>query len=141
VFALDEYKELTNNSIAKLDAKFLSFYGLTALIFLAVFVGQYFYGSFSETIYYYLAVSMFFSAFFISKLITVIFEFFYKNNHASLLFLTSLPRLSLFLLAFVFFKNTVHEDMNKNLVLIAICLFFSLTLFEAILKLKLFSRI
>jgi hypothetical protein len=141
VFALDEYKELTNNSIAKLDAKFLSFYGLTALIFLAVFVGQYFYGSFSETIYYYLAVSMFFSAFFISKLITVIFEFFYKNNHASLLFLTSLPRLSLFLLAFVFFKNTVHEEMNKNLVLIAICLFFSLTLFEAILKLKLFSRI
>lgn len=141
MFALDEYKELTNNSIAKLDAKFLSFYGLTALIFLAVFVGQYFYGSFSETIYYYLAVSMFFSAFFISKLITVIFEFFYKNNHASLLFLTSLPRLSLFLLAFVFFKNTVHEEMNKNLVLIAICLFFSLTLFEAILKLKLFSRI
>jgi hypothetical protein len=141
VFALDEYKELTNNSIAKLDAKFLSFYGLTALIFLAVFVGQYFYGSFAEIIYYYLAVSMFFSAFFISKLITVIFEFFYKNNHASLLFLTSLPRLSLFLLAFVFFKNTVHEDMNKNLVLIAICLFFSLTLFEAILKLKLFSRI
>jgi hypothetical protein len=141
VFALDEYKELTNNSIAKLDAKFLSFYGLTALIFLAVFVGQYFYGSFAEIIYYYLAVSMFFSAFFISKLITVIFEFFYKNNHASLLFLTSLPRLSLFLLAFVFFKNTVHEEMNKNLVLIAICLFFSLTLFEAILKLKLFSRI
>lgn len=141
MFALDEYKELTNNSIAKLDAKFLSFYGLTALIFLAVFVGQYFYGSFAEIIYYYLAVSMFFSAFFISKLITVIFEFFYKNNHASLLFLTSLPRLSLFLLAFVFFKNTVHEDMNKNLVLIAICLFFSLTLFEAILKLKLFSRI
>jgi hypothetical protein len=141
VFALVEYKELTNNSIAKLDAKFLSFYGLTALIFLAVFVGQYFYGSFSETIYYYLAVSMFFSAFFISKLITVIFEFFYKNNHASLLFLTSLPRLCLFLLAFVFFKNTVHEEMNKNLVLIAICLFFSLTLFEAILKLKLFSRI
>ncbi|MEY4790062.1 MAG: hypothetical protein RLZ61_2280 [Planctomycetota bacterium] len=141
MFALDEYKELTNNSIAKLDAKFLSFYGLTALIFLAVFVGQYFYGSFAEIIYYYLAVSMFFSAFFISKLITVIFEFFYKNNHASLLFLTSLPRLSLFLLAFVFFKNTVHEEMNKNLVLIAICLFFSLTLFEAILKLKLFSRI
>ena len=141
MFALDEYKELTNNSIAKLDAKFLSFYVSTALIFLAVFVGQYFYGSFAEIIYYYLAVSMFFSAFFISKLITVIFEFFYKNNHASLLFLTSLPRLSLFLLAFVFFKNTVHEEMNKNLVLIAICLFFSLTLFEAILKLKLFSRI
>lgn len=141
MFALDEYKELTNNSIAKLDAKFLSFYGSTALIFLAVFVGQYFYGYFAETIYYYLAVSMFFSAFFISKLITIIFEFFYKNNHASLLFLTSLPRLSLFLLAFVFFKNTVHEEMNKNLVLIAICLFFSLTLFEAILKLKLFSRI
>ena len=106
MFALDEYKELTNNSIAKLDAKFLSFYGLTALIFLAVFVGQYFYGSFAEIIYYYLAVSMFFSAFFISKLITVIFEFFYKNNHASLLFLTSLPRLSLFLLAFVCVPST-----------------------------------
>lgn len=141
MLALTENKDLTNNAIGKLDAKFLSFYGFIALIFLAVFVSQYVYSSFEEHVYYYLAVSMFFSAFFISKLITVIFEFFYKNNHASLLFLTSLPRLSLFLLAFVFFKNTLHEEMNKNLVLIAICLFFFFILLEAILKLKLFSRI
>ena len=141
MLTLTENKELTNNAIGKLDAQFLCFYGLTALIFLAVFVGQYFYSSFEENVYYYLAVSMFILAFFISKLITVIFEFFNNNNHATLLFLTSLPRLCLFLLAFVFFKNTVQEEMCKNLVLIAICLFFFFILLEAILKLKLFSRI
>ena len=43
--------------------------------------------------------------------------------------------------AFVFFKNTVQEEMCKNLVLIAICVFFFFILLEAILKLKLFSRI
>ncbi len=132
---------LNDGAIAKLDKRFLGFYGLIALVFLAVFIGQYMNGYEGTEIYYFLALSMFFWAFFISKLITVLFEFFYKDNHSSVLFLTSLPRLSLFLLAFVFFKNTVHEEMNRQLVLIAICVFFFFTLLEAILKLKLFSRI
>ena len=138
---LVEKNVLNEGAIAKIDKRFMGFYGLIAVIFLAVFVGQYMNGFEGTEIYYYLAVSMFFWAFFISKLITVLFEHFYKDNHASVLFLTSLPRLSLFLLAFVFFKNTVHEEMNRHLVLIAICVFFFFTLLEAILKLKLFSRI
>ncbi len=141
VNVLTDKKTVANKAIAKIDFRFLSFYGFMSVIFLAIFISLFFNEFFEIQNYYYLAISMFFSAFFISKLITVFFEFFYKNNHASLLFLTSLPRLSLFLLAFVFFKNTVHEEMNRHLVLIAICLFFFFTLLEAILKLKLFSRI
>lgn len=128
-------------AIAKFNKCFLGFYGLIAIVFLAVFVGLHINEFKGTEIYYYLAVSMFFWAFFISKLITVLFEHFYRDNHASVLFLTSLPRLSSFLLAFVFFKNTVHEEMNRYLVLIAICVFFFFTMLEAILKLKLFSRI
>lgn len=141
VSVLPDKNKLIKSAVSKLDRQFLGFYGLSALVFFAVFVGQYLYGSFAEHVFYYLALSMFFSAFFISKLITVLFELFYKDNHATVLFLTTLPRLFLFLLAFVFFKNTVHEEMNKNLILIAICVFFFLALSEAILKLKLFSRI
>ncbi len=137
---LTEKDALTNGAIAKLDKQILAFYGVTSLVFLAVFIGLSLNEGIKEHLYYYLAISMFFWAFFFSKLITFIFEFFYKNNNASLLFLTSLPRLLLFLLAFVFFKNTVQEEMNKHLVLIAICLFFFLAMFESILKLKLFSR-
>lgn len=140
VHVLTDLNALTNGSIAKLDKQILAFYGVTSLVFLAVFIGLSLNEGIEEHFYYYLAISMFFGAFFFSKLITFIYEFFYKNNNASLLFLTSLPRLLLFLLAFVFFKNTVHEEMSKHLVLIAICLFFFLALFESILKLKLFSR-
>lgn len=137
---LTEKNALINDLTAKLDKQILAFYGVTSLVFLAVFVGLSLNEGIKENNYYYLAISMFFCAFFFSKLITFIFEYFYKNNNASLLFLTSLPRLFFFLLAFVFFKNTVHEEMNKHLVLVAICLFFLLVLFESILKLKLFSR-
>lgn len=140
VHVLTELNAITNGSIAKLDKQILAFYGLTSLIFLAVFVGLSLNEGIKENNYYYLAISMFFGAFFFSKLITFIFEYFFKNNNASLLFLTSLPRLFFFLLAFVFFKNTVHEELNRHFVLIAICLFFFLALFESILKLKLFSR-
>jgi len=141
VHVLIEKKALFDDAVAKFDKRFLAFYGFLALFFLALFVSQCLNGLIGTQIYYYLAVSMFFGAFFISKLITFLFEFFYKNNHTSLLFLTSLPRLSLFLLAFVFFKNTLDEEMNRHLVLIAVCVFFFFTLLEAILKLKLFSRI
>lgn len=137
---MTEKNALINDPTAKLDKQILAFYGVTSLVFLAVFVGLSLNHGIKENNYYYLATSMFFGAFFFSKLITFIFEYFYKNNNASLLFLSSLPRLFFFLLAFVFFKNTVHEEMNKHLVLIAICLFFFLALFESILKLKLFSR-
>lgn len=140
MLVLTEKNALTNGAIAKLDKQILAFYGMTSLVFFAVFIGLYLNEGIKEHIYYYLAISMFFGAFFFSKLITFIFEYFYKNNIASLLFLTSLPRLFFFLLAFVFFKNILHERMNKHLVLIAICLFFFLVLFESILKLKLFSR-
>ena len=140
VHVLTEKDAPTHGAIAKLDKQILAFYGFISLVFLAVFVGFFFNEGIKEHLYYYLAISMFFGAFFFSKLITFIFEYFYKNNNASLLFLTTLPRLFFFLLAFVFFKNTVHEEMNKHLVLIAICLFFFLALFESILKLKLFSR-
>ena len=138
---LTEKNALTNDAIAKLDKQILAFYGVTSLVSLAVFIGLSLNEGIKEHFYYYLAISMFFGAFFFSKLITFIYEFFYKNNNASLLFVTSLPRLLFFLLAFVFFKNTLHEEMSKHLVLIAICLFFFLALFESILKLKLFSRI
>ena len=140
VHVLTEKNALTNGAIAKLDKQILAFYGMTSLVFLAVFVGLSLNEGIKEHFYYYLAISMFFGAFFFSKLLTFIFEYFYKNNNSSLLFLATLPRLLLFLLAFVFFKNTVHEEMNKHLVLIAICLFFFLAMFESILKLKLFSR-
>jgi len=140
VHVLTEKNALTNGAIAKLDKQILAFYGMTSLVFLAVFVGLSLNEGIKDNSYYYLAISMFFGAFYFSKLITFIFEYFYKNNNSSLLFLATLPRLLLFLLAFVFFKNTVHEEMNKHLVLIAICLFFFLAMFESILKLKLFSR-
>lgn len=140
VRVLTEKNALKNGAIVKLDKQILAFYGLTSLVFFAVFVCLSLNEGIKEHFYYYLAISMFFGAFFFSKLITFIFEYFYKNNNASLLFLTSLPRLFFFLLAFVFFKNKVHEEMNKHFVLIAICLFFFLATFESILKLKLFSR-
>lgn len=138
---LIEKNAFNDTANAKLDKHFLSFYGLIAIVFLAVFVSQYLNGVEGTKIYYYLALAMFFWAFFVSKLITVLFENFYKHNHTSVLFLSSLPRLSLFLLAFVFFKNIVSEEMNRYLVLIAVCVFFLFALLEAILKLKLFSRI
>ena len=138
---LTEKNALTNGAIDdKLDKQVLAFYGVISLVFLAIFIGLSLNEGIKEHFYYYLAISMFFGAFFFSKLITFIFEYFYKNNNASLLFLTSLPRLFFFLLAFVFFKHILPEEMNKRLVLIAICLFFFLAMFESILKLKLFSR-
>jgi len=140
VHVLTEKNALTNDAIAKLDKQILAFYGMTSLVFFAVSIGLFLNEGIKEYIYYYLAISMFFGAFFFSKLITFIFEYFYNNNNASLLLLTSLPRLFFFLLAFVFFKHILPEETNKQLVLIAICLYFFLAMFESILKLKLFSR-
>ena len=74
---MTESNALTDGSIVKLDKQILAFYGVTSLVFLAVFIGLSFNEGIKEHFYYYLAISMFFGAFFFSKLITFIFEFFY----------------------------------------------------------------
>lgn len=135
-------KNILNDVAAdKFEKRFLGFYSFIALFFLSVFIYQYVNGVIGAETYYFLALSLFFFVFFISKLISLLFQLFFKNNHVSLVFLTTLPRLSLFLVVFVFFKNTVDAEMNKHFVLIALCIFFLFSMLEGILKLKLFSRI
>ena len=62
---LTEKNALTNGAIAKIDKQILAFYGVTSLVFFAVFVGLSLNEGIKEHLYYYLAISMFFGAFFL----------------------------------------------------------------------------
>lgn len=127
------------NKISSIDLGLLGLYGFLAVFAFALCVSGHMWGLVGIS-NYSMAMSLFFMAFFISKLCVILYGFFYGQYHASLVLLTSFPRLSLFLLAFVFLKNILHQEIVRHLVPLAICVFFSFTILEAILKFKLFSR-
>ncbi len=128
-----------SNPLTRLDLVFFVFYGFAVLVSFSLYlVKDYF--VFFRFADYLIGITLFFIAFFLAKLIFIFFAFFAKNNHSSLLFVNSLSRLSLFLLAFVIIRNTVAVQIQNDLVLIAISVFFLFSLLEGGLKMKFVSR-
>lgn len=128
-----------SNPITRLDFGFFVFYGFAALVSFSLYLVKDYFAS-PRIADYLLGLTLFFLAFFLSKLIFFFFAFIAINKPSSLLFVTSLSRLSLFLLAFVFLRNIVATKFQNDLVLIAVGVFFLFSLLEGGLKMKKVSR-